>query len=140
MLPHELEDFCVQMLRQDFKKIMKGFTMDEKPRKPRSAEELPYAYKISLCNRPKAPKGVISWFDRVAWEYVTFNTHKEKMIYAMQKVNIPDALQKLVLDSDKDREWSDLDFWVVMNFYYGGYDYDEIIDYFKQNSGKGGVR
>lgn len=130
-LPSVLEDFCEGMLRQDFRRIMKGFTMDEKPRKPRSAEALPYAYKISLCYRPPAPKGVISWFDRVAWEYVTFKTYREKMRYAMQKVLIPTELQQKVLDSAPNREWSDFDFWYVLNFYYSGYDYAEIVDYFK---------
>lgn len=134
-LPSVLEDFCEGMLRQDFRSIMKGLTMDEMPRKPRSAEALPYAYKVSLCYRPPAPNGVISWFDRVAWEYVTFKTYAEKMRYAMQKVGIPEELQTIVLESAPDREWDDADFWVVMNFYYGGYEYAEIVSYFAPNNG-----
>ena len=132
LLPREIEDFIVWMLHQK-ENTIGGMVMDEKPRKPRSAEKLPFLYKVGVFPLPMPPEGVISWFDREKNEYVIFKSYTDKFRYALGKMLIPEDLQNRILEECHGRQWSGWDIGFIKNFYYGGWGYDEIIDYFKDS-------
>lgn len=105
-------------------------SIQKNPRKPRSAEGLPYAYKECM-DFPPPPEDGISWFDKGLWEYVFFDTYREKLGYALSLLQIPVELKNQLIAASPSREWSSMDIGMIEAMYYGGYDYAEIVDYFK---------
>lgn len=130
-LPREIEDFLVSMLYQK-ENTAGGLTMDEIPRKPRHDDKLPFQYKVGVFPLPPPPNGEIAWLDRETWKYVVFNTHEDMFRYAMGKMAIPVDLQNRLIDECSDRKWSRRDTGIVKTLYYGGWNYDEIVESIKR--------
>lgn len=129
-LPRKVEDFIVGILRQNLVQTEIN-AMDSKIRTPRAKTNLPYVYRVCLDFPPPPPEDGISWFDKGLWEYVFFDTYMEKLGYALGLLQIPVELKNQLIAASPSREWSSMDIGMIEAMYYGGYDYAEIVDYFK---------